>query len=89
MNFKVIHGILFILLLSLSAYVVHTSLAHDSETCEVCIQVQSNDDWSEQSSSPYLVFDTALHEKISTATQLADYHFQPAADLIRGPPSFT
>lgn len=89
MNYKVIHGFLFILLLSLSAYMVHTSVVHDTETCEVCIHVQSNDDWLNEDSLHYLVFDTAQHAQFTAENHLAVHTLQNTADLIRGPPCFT
>jgi len=73
----------------MSAYVVHSSLAHDVEKCEVCIHVQSNDDWSDERSEIYLAFDIALHAQFNGDTLLSTNHTSPATDLIRGPPSFT
>lgn len=89
MNSKVIHSLVFILLLSLSAHVVHTSLVHDTETCDVCIQVHANDDWLDPSSDSYLLFDTALNAQfIGENHQLLNTYHHPSG-YIRGPPALT
>ena len=88
MNPKLIHAFLFVLLLTMSTHVVHTAVLHDAETCEVCIHAQSNDDWSDERSEHYLVFDTALHAQFNGANHLSVNTTPNTADLIRGSPSF-
>ncbi len=73
----------------MSVHVVHTSVMHDSESCEVCIHVQSNDDWSDERADHYLVFDAALHDRFSGDNHSSVHAFQHNSDLIRGPPCFT
>ncbi len=77
------------LLLSLTAHEVHASVIHDVETCDVCIHIQSNDDGLGNLSPPYILLDVAFHLKIKAQQNPLKLTLQPAADYIRGPPTFS
>ena len=88
MNTRFIHIMIVMLLLSLTAHEAHSAVIHDVETCEVCVQAQSNDDSTTGQQPQYLLFDDALiknrvHQTVSNPVE------QTAVDFIRGPPIFS
>lgn len=90
MNTRLIHVVVFLLLLSLTAHEMHAAVSHDAEeACEVCIHVQSNDDVLPAAEPHYLLLDVAYHVKIKSTTQTFQSNTSCAADPIRGPPQFS
>ncbi len=89
MNTKIIHLVIAFILLSLTAHEVHTVVIHDVETCDVCIQIQSNDDGSDDASPQYIELDLAFHLKTKAENHTLKLLFQTTADYIRGPPTLS
>ncbi|MCX7554713.1 hypothetical protein OS175_12555 [Marinicella sp. S1101] len=86
MNTKLIHSIIFALLLALTAHEAHSAVSHDVEACEVCIHVQSNDDAVPASAATYLSMETAIAIKCSGNFNAFIKPTTQHTDLIRGPP---
>ncbi|MGJ8664442.1 MAG: hypothetical protein ACSHWU_12375 [Marinicella sp.] len=81
-----IHIVLFVLLLSMTAHAAHATVVHETEKCEVCIHMQTNDDWMDEPVKHYLVHDTSLHQKYaSEINHSVNFKVLPT-DLIRGSP---
>lgn len=87
MNTKLIHTIIFALLMSLTAHEAHSAVSHDVEACEVCIHIQSNDDALNTPANSYSEFETALPTKCSGNINALFNKRSYTADLIRGPPA--
>lgn len=77
------------LLLSLTAHEVHSAVIHDVETCEVCVQVQSNDDSATGQQPQYVLFDDAFHIKTKAHLTILSPVEKIAVEFIRGPPIFS
>ncbi len=89
MNTKLIHSVIFLLLLAMTAHEAHAAVSHDVEACEVCIHLQSNDDALADTSVAYLAYDIALHQKVVNHSSITANIALHSSDLIRGPPLYT
>lgn len=84
-----IHSLLLAFLLTLSSHMVHTVLMHDQGVCEICLHIQSTDDFDEPTEPHY----THLWDATLPSVHITD---QPVFDQSvwvelnpRGPPSFS
>jgi len=89
MKTRFIYNLISMLLLSLTVHQVHAATSHDSEHCEVCIHVHSNDDTTQANHPEYKVLDVASHLKTKTRLKCLKPADKTTAEFIRGPPTYS
>ena len=89
MNTNHIHIVVVLLLLSLTVHEAHAATSHETEACEVCIHIQSNDDVLPVNSPQYILIDSAFHLKLKAQYLPLKNTIDYSADFIRGPPQFS
>ena len=88
MKTRFIYNLISLLLLSLTVHQVHAATSHDSDHCEVCIHIHSNDDTTGPNNSEYALLDVATPLKTKTRINCLKPVVKTTVEFIRGPPTY-